>query len=116
MKTKKFTPPHFLTIYLSACLIFILFTISSTLAQSGQKWATNGNHTNPGDFIGTINDAPLEVKVNNALALYIKSNGFIFINSFLNYNKGLVTFNSDGQLIPLSYPNDATKVFLGNGT
>ena len=34
-------------------------------AQAGAKWATGGNSTSTGDFIGTTNNNPLIFKINN---------------------------------------------------
>ena len=85
-------------------------------AQSGQKWATGLNSISAGDALGTSNNQPLLIKVNKALALKINPDGSVFINSLANAGTGVVSYDNSGKLIPVAFPNDTTKVFLGNGT
>ena len=60
----------------------LLFFITPDIsAQSGQKWATDGNSISNDDFIGTTNNLSLLFKVNNAQALLIKYDGNLFVNS-----------------------------------
>jgi len=89
---------------------------NKTFSQSGQKWATGGNNISTNNFLGTTNNRPLLFKVNNALALQINVGGSVLFNSLANNGNGIVSFDNSGKLIPTSFPNDATKVLLGNGT
>ncbi len=94
----------------------LLFVTNSTFAQSGQKWSANLNAIAQGDALGTSNNQALLIMVNNALALQIKPGGSVLLNSLTNNGNGIVTYDNTGKLIPAIFPNDATKVLLGNGT
>jgi len=100
----------------SVLLVTIILFTNITYSQSGQEWATGGNSIGIGDFLGTTNNRPLLFKVNNALALKINVGGSVLLKSLANNGNGIVSFDNTGKLIPFTYPNDATKVFLGNGT
>ncbi len=102
-----------LLVVTNALLIFSFF---NSFAQSGQKWSTGLNSISSGEAFGTSNNQPLLIKVNNALALQINPGGGILVNLLSNNGNGIVSFDNSGKLIPNSFPNDATKVFLGNGT
>ncbi|OFX39503.1 MAG: hypothetical protein A2X08_09945 [Bacteroidetes bacterium GWA2_32_17] len=96
--------------------MLLLLQINSTLAQSGWKWSSALNAASQGDAFGTSNDQALLIMVNNALALKINPGGSVLINSLSNNGNGIVTYDNTGKLVPAIFPNDATKVFLGNGT
>lgn len=104
--------------FLKATIIVALaFNCSAIYAQSGGwKWSSGLNAASQGDALGTSNNQALLIMVNNALALQINPGGGILANSLSNVGKGIVSFDNTGKLIPTSLPNDATKVFLGNGT
>lgn len=94
----------FLTVY--ACEI---------LAQSGQKWATNGNSASSGDFVGTTNNVPLVFKTNNASGMVLSTNGVLKINSLTGTGTRFLQSDAVGNLIsfPMGNPSD---VLFGNGT
>ncbi|MBI5538534.1 MAG: hypothetical protein HY951_00610 [Bacteroidia bacterium] len=96
--------------------VLIMTSFFNSFAQSGQKWSTGLNSIFSGEAFGTSNNQPLLIKVNNALALQINPGGGISVNSFSNVGNGIVSYDNSGKLIPTAFPNDATKVFLGNGT
>ncbi|MBI5541989.1 MAG: hypothetical protein HY951_18175 [Bacteroidia bacterium] len=96
-------------------MLFVTFNFSA-FSQSGQKWSTGLNSIFSGEAFGTSNNQALLIKVNNALALQINPGGGILLNSLSNVGNGIVSFDNSGKLIPTAFPNDATKVFLGNGT
>ncbi len=116
MKNKKNTFSDFVTTCIIAPGLFIVFATPGLYGQSGQKFSVEGNSLSAGNFLGSTNNQPLLIKVNNALALQINPGGGILINSFSNNGNGIVSFDNTGKLIPVAFPNDATKVFLGNGT
>jgi hypothetical protein len=67
---------------------FILLGLASfvsltSIAQSGQKWATNGNASSTGDFIGTTNNQPLELKSNGQSRIVLQPNGNIIFSDFI---------------------------------
>ncbi len=103
-------------VLLFATSILITAFNFNTFAQSGQKFSVEGNSLSAGNFLGSTNNQPLLIKVNNALALQINPGGSILINSFSNNGNGIVSFDNTGKLIPVAFPNDATMVFLGNGS
>ena len=115
LKNKLILPPP-ITLCITVCCMLLLFQTYSSFAQSGAKWATQLNSISAGDALGTSNNQPLLVKVNNALALQINPGGNVLINSLSNNGNGMVTYDITGKLIPFVFPNDATKVLLGNGT
>ncbi len=45
-----------------------------TIADSNADWKLTGNSASPGQFLGTINNQPLELRVNNQRGLRIESN------------------------------------------
>jgi hypothetical protein len=70
----------------SLFLCALILKPSINLAQSGQKWSAGGNSISSGDFLGTTNNLPFILKVNNAQAfleifdLYGKKIKTLFIN------------------------------------
>ncbi len=59
--------------------IFLLIVLLNYTLVQAQNWNLNGNSgTNPAnDFIGTTDNVPITMKVNNILASKIASNGFV---------------------------------------
>src|SRR5437870_2620836 len=49
-------------------------TISAGATVPENVWRSGGNQVAPGDFLGTLNDAPLEFKVNGMRALRLEPN------------------------------------------
>ena len=93
---------------------FLTCMTSLAFAQSGQKFASGGNSLAVGEFLGTINDFPLYVKVNNALALTIEPGGKVKINS-LSGGEGIVRYDIYGTLSQIPFSGDKQTVLLGNG-
>ncbi|MCD6366275.1 MAG: hypothetical protein J7L46_01905 [Bacteroidales bacterium] len=105
----------------------MLFQPSNIFAQSGQKWSSGGNNISNGDFLGTKNNQDLEIKVNNALQLTIKTNGEVVIQDMLIVNNGikanylagngfsLLQADNNGNITPFLFPNSTQQVLYGNG-
>ena len=86
------------------------------MAQNGQKWATGGNTLSGGEVLGSTNNFPLNFIVNSQQELAILTNGNIQVASLNNGNTGLVTYSSNGTLVPLNFTGNAAQVLSGNGT
>jgi hypothetical protein len=106
-------------------LLTLSLALSSTLimnAQNGanQKWSQNGDAVTESAFAGTTNNQDYTLKANNNIGMKIKPNGEVVFKSLdLNSStgpNGLVLSNGQGKIFRLDFPNDATKVLLGNGT
>ena len=96
--------------------MLLLLQTYSGYSQAGQKFSVFGNILSDGNFFGSTNNQALLVKVNNALALQINPGGSILMNCLASAGNGLVSFDNTGKLMQNVFPNDATKVLLGNGT
>lgn len=59
-----------------AAITAILLFGHSVYAQSGQKFATGGNFLSNGEFFGTMNNFPIDVRVNNTLRGSFTTTGF----------------------------------------
>ena len=84
--------------------------VSMKGAASGAGWQLDGNSIASGDFLGTTNNFPLEIKVNNVLKTRITSRGQI---------EALNTSNSVylGELAGAnSYATSANNIFIGYGS
>ena len=111
---KTFTPPRGISkLLISGVLIAITFT---AMAQNGPKWATGGNTLSGGEVLGSKNNFPLNFIVNSQQELAILTNGNIQVASLNNGNTGLVTYSSNGTLIPLNFTGNSGQVLSGNGT
>ncbi len=60
----------------TAIAMALLFFNSSLFAQSGQKFASGGNTLSGNEFFGTLNNFPINVKVNNTLQSSFTPTGF----------------------------------------
>lgn len=55
---------------------------------SSSGWSTSGNTLSPGDYIGSTNNRPIILKVNNQDAGIIESNGNVFLGYRVSYSGG----------------------------
>jgi hypothetical protein len=111
MKNRLLPPP--VQILLILMLSFYSINLS---AQSGQKWATGGNGTSSGDFLGTTNAMPLVFKTNNTEQIKVDVNGNIYFRSFVSAAPSLVLADQHGVLYKLPLPGSANVFLSGNGT
>lgn len=97
-------------------VISLFFAINSVLsfAQSGQKWATGGNNTSAGDFLGTSNNFQLDFKTNNVLRMSIGANGGVKINNLAGTGNRFLQTDANGNLVSFS-SGLPTQVLYGNG-
>lgn len=105
-------------------LIAGLFLINDpALAQSGQKFATGGNTLSTGEFFGTLNNFPIDVRVNNILRSSFTNTGFNVLGDIHSTNTMVDSILSSWQVIVadafsvggnLSVSGNAT--FNGNAT
>ncbi len=64
-------------------------TSGSTITPDSTLWTLNGNSVNPSAFIGTINNQPLQMKVNNILSGFLSNwNTAIGYESFPQMDNG----------------------------
>jgi len=94
----------------------LLFSINTFSQQNAAFWSNSGNNVATNDFLGSVNNTALVFKANNQTWMRILPTGVIQINSIANLGTGLVTFDNDGNIVPLPYINDNTKVLYSDGT
>ncbi len=84
--------------------------------QNSPFYSNSGNNMSSTDKLGSLNSSPLRFFTNNTHRGEFSSSGDFFLDALMNQGSGLVRFDNSGKLIPLPYPNDATKVLLGDGS
>lgn len=103
----------------------IVFTITAFIAfqlsiKAQQAAKINGQPFSQGDWFGSNNNESVLFKANNNIGMKIKPNGEIVFKSLdLNSStgpNGLVLTDGQGKIYRLNFPNDASKVLLGDGT
>lgn len=87
----------------------------SLFAQGGAKWATGGNSTTNGDFIGTTNTQPLIFKTNGIQRMQLTSSGVFQLNSLIGSGDGLVTTDANGNLLRTNYSGNSNEYLGGDG-
>jgi hypothetical protein len=87
----------------------------TTNAQSGVKWAANGNAMSPGEFLGTTNDQPLVVKTNNTTRFTINANGDIQFNHLAGAGNQILSLDNTGKLIATPTSNSGSWQCSNNG-
>lgn len=101
-------------------LTMAAFALIAASVSAQQAAKINGQPFGQGDWFGSNNNEAVTFKANNNVGLKIKPNGELVLKSLdLNSNtgpNGLVLTDGQGKLFRLNFPNDATKVLLGNGT
>ncbi len=99
------------------CLLVAISLLGSqhANAQAGAKWATGGNSSAAGDFLGTTNNFPLLFRTNNIQRMALDINGNMSINALAGIGNRLLMSSPTGQLIPLAQ-GTANQVLFGNGT
>ena len=101
--------------YFLTMALFII-GLQSSIAQSGQKWATGGNSVGTGDFIGTTNGFSLIFKTNNTQQMSIDPKGNIQITAFSTGKSGIISFDGKGNLTQLSFTGNSTDILTGSGS
>lgn len=94
---------------------FFLFPIV-VFSQPGAKWATGGNSTGTGDFLGTTNNQPLLFKVNNLQRASISTSGILQVNSLSGTGGGFATLDASGNLQRMNFNGNSTMFLGGDGT
>ncbi|MCC4213289.1 hypothetical protein [Leeuwenhoekiella parthenopeia] len=80
---------------------------STSVSSSGDSWKLTGNTISSGNFLGSLNNLPLEIKINNVLKTRITSRGQI---ETLNTSNSVYL----GELAGANnYATAANNVFLG---
>lgn len=95
-------------------LAFVCLT-SFAFSQSGAKWATGGNASGAGDFLGTTNSFPIDFKTNNVLRATLSATGVFKINNLAGTGSRLIMADANGNLISMPQGTN-NQVLLGNGT
>jgi len=96
-------------------LIAALAISATSFSQGGQKWATSGNSTSSGDFLGTTNNQPLVFKTNNTIRGTFTSTGNFQLVNLQGTGNRLLQADANGNIIPFAMGN-ANEVLYGNGT
>ncbi len=99
-------------------LILSALALSATAfaQQNSPFYSNSGNNMSSTDKLGSTNSAPLRFFTNNTHRGEFSSTGDFFLDALAGQGTGLVTFDNSGKIISLPYPNDATKILLGNGS
>ena len=99
-----------------AVIAFNTFVLLSFLsnAQSGQKWASNGNLLSKDEFIGSSNNFPILFKTNNALKMSLGTNGLLNLKTLAGTGNRLMQTDTAGNLLPFAM-GTASQVLYGNG-
>ena len=113
MKNK--TPLQFLRKGFILIFCFTLFSNVHLFAQAGAKWATGGNSSATGDFLGTTNSFPLIFKINNAQKMQLTTGGVLQINNLSGTGNRLLQTDASGNISPFTM-GTSTQVLYGNGT
>lgn len=101
-------------------LTMAAFTLIAASVSAQQAAKINGQPFGQGDWFGSNNNEAVIFKANNNVGFKIKPNGEVVLKSLdLNSSigpNGLVLTDGQGKLFRLNFPNDASKVLLGDGT
>ena len=84
--------------------------------QGGQKWSESLNSISLGDGLGTSNNQPLKIYVNNLWEASVLTNGNVQFNSLRNNGSGVVTYDSSGTLKTLAFSGNPSDIMSGAGT
>ncbi len=96
-------------------LISLLLTsIYHSYGQAGAKWATGGNSSSTGDFIGTTNNFPLIFKTNNTQKMVLSTTGVLQLNNLAGTGNRLLQTDASGNIIPFTM-GTSSQVLYGNG-
>ena len=85
-------------------------------AQNGQKWSEDGNSVTSSSFLGTINNFPLNIRVNNTEWFRISPVGAYTFHSLNGNGNGLMFLDNTGTVSRLNFTGSSSQVLLGNGT
>ena len=98
-----------------AILIFSLMLLFQTNSfAQGPKWATLGNATSTGDFIGSTNSQPFVIKTNNITRGTFTTSGSFQLNNLIGTGSRLLQTDATGNIIPFTM-GTSTQVLYGNG-
>jgi hypothetical protein len=101
-------------LFCMACMLCLISPLS--FGQSGQKWATGGNSISAGDFLGTTNNLPFVLKVNNKQALQVNVDGTMLFNSYSGTGNRLLMVDNTGLLSSFNFSGNTGDVLFGDGT
>ena len=89
--------------------------MGSAYSQAGAKWATQGNTTSTGDFIGTTDFKPLVFKTNNVIRGAFTETGSFQLNNLSGTGNRFLQTDASGNIIPFTM-GTPSQVLYGNGT
>ncbi|MBI3511195.1 MAG: hypothetical protein HY064_11065 [Bacteroidetes bacterium] len=97
-------------------IFFIMNFAVNLSAQSGTKWATNGNNISTADFFGAANSADINFRTNNIARMTITSAGTLRVYNLVGAGNGFVSLDVNGNLARTNFTNDTNQVLSGDGT